>query len=158
QFFVHACCVTSDHRQPEPHPSVRFSPSRIAFSGRSHHVSDRSVPWRLVAAIAIVSALLVSAGYTFWLEDWRWSLPTPRPVNLEQPLVGKSLTRSARVAELIAQSPGKPLFLHFFNPDCPCSRFNQDHVRDLIRTHARDASFVAVIEPEGSVPSADAAS
>jgi len=58
---------------------------------------------------------------------------------------------------LMAQSSGRPLFLHFFNPDCPCSRFNQDHVRDLIRAHGHDATFVAVIEPEGSPLAEDAA-
>ena len=45
-------------------------------------------------------------------------------------------------------APGdqRPLFLHFFNPECPCSRFNADHVRALQARFGAQARFVAVVQ------------
>jgi len=39
----------------------------------------------------------------------------------------------------------RPVLLHFVDPSCPCSRFNVDHVRDLIRTHGHAVRFIAVL-------------
>ena len=89
------------------------------------------------------------AGYRLWEQDWKWGLPTPRPAHLTQPPVGEPLALPEPVAARWSPSSGRPLYLHFFNPDCPCSRFNQDHVRDLIRAHRGRVTIVAIIEPEG---------
>jgi len=96
-----------------------------------------------------VLGLLALAGYTLWEQDWKWGLPTPRPAQLRQPPVGAPLELPTQVAAQWTTSAGRPLLLHFFNPDCPCSRFNQDHVRDLIRAYRGHVTIVAVIEPEG---------
>ena len=109
--------------------------------------------WRPVVASCAVLGLLVFAGYTLWQQDWKWGLPTPRPAHLIQPPVGARLALPETVAAKWSPSSGRPLFLHFFNPDCPCSRFNQDHVRDLIRAHRGQVTIVAVIEPEGGTVS-----
>jgi len=105
--------------------------------------------WRPITAVGVVLGLLTLVGYTLWEQDWKWGLPTPRPAQLRQPPVGAPLDLPAQVTAQWTTATGRPLLLHFFNPDCPCSRFNQDHVRDLIRTHRGRVTIVAVIEPEG---------
>jgi len=105
--------------------------------------------WRPITAVGVVLGLLTLVGYTLWEQDWKWGLPTPRPAQLRQPPVGAPLDLPAQVTAQWTTATGRPLLLHFFNPDCPCSRFNQDHVRDLIRTHRGRLTIVAVIEPEG---------
>ena len=40
---------------------------------------------------------------------------------------------------------GKPLFLHFFNPDCPCSRFNITHFKALVERYGNQSNFVVVV-------------
>jgi len=40
---------------------------------------------------------------------------------------------------------GKPLFLHFFNPDCPCSRFNVPHFRSLVKQYSGRVNFALVL-------------
>lgn len=86
----------------------------------------------------------------FWLQDWQYSLPAPKPAGLRQPAIGSLV--ALRNAGLDLPS-NQPVFLHFFNPDCPCSRFNIEHVRTLIRTYGKKVRFVAVLQ--GDAPSQD---
>jgi hypothetical protein len=111
--------------------------------------------WRAVAALLLVGGLLVFSGYIFWLQDWKYGLPTPKPQGLQQLPIGSHPALPPVLASLRVQAPGQPLFLHFFNPDCPCSRFNADHVRELIRAHRATTSFVAIVEPEGGTLARD---
>jgi hypothetical protein len=116
--------------------------------------STAPVPvWRPLTACGLVVVLLGFVGYTLWEQDWKWGLPTPRPLHLKQPAPGTRLDLPATVLAHWTPGSTRPLFLHFFNPDCPCSRFNQDHVRDLIRAHRGKLTIVAVIEPEGGTVS-----
>jgi hypothetical protein len=109
--------------------------------------------WRPLTATLVVVSLLGFVGYTLWEQDWKWGLPTERPANLRQPPVGGHLDLPQTVAAHWSPAHERPLYLHFFNPDCPCSRFNQDHVRDLIRAHRGQVTIIAVIEPEGGTVS-----
>jgi hypothetical protein len=105
--------------------------------------------WRPITASIVVVALLGFVGHTMWQQDWKWGLPTPRPAQLKQPKIGAHLELPESVTARWSSTAGRPLFLHFYNPDCPCSRFNQDHVRDLIRAHRGNVTIIAVIAPEG---------
>ncbi|MBI2687624.1 MAG: TlpA family protein disulfide reductase [Acidobacteria bacterium] len=86
----------------------------------------------------------------FWYQDWQYSLPVARPADLYQPAIGSRVS----LRHLgFSTNTNQPVFLHFFNPDCPCSRFNLDHIRELIRRHRNDVRFVAVLQ--GDKPTAD---
>jgi hypothetical protein len=44
------------------------------------------------------------------------------------------------------EEPGKkPVFLHFFNPDCPCSRFNMPHFAALVKLYDQQVDFAIVL-------------
>ena len=58
--------------------------------------------------------------------------------------VGTRIALPPNIEALRARNPGKPLFMHFFNPSCPCSRFNVDRVRLLAAAFGQDVVFVAV--------------
>jgi len=103
-------------------------------------------PWRATLALLSTVLLLGLVATTFWYQDWRYSLPTPRPSGLEQLALGARVPDSIR-AEL-GPDDGRPVFLHFTSPFCPCSRFVLDHVRELVRAHGREVRFVAVVRPE----------
>jgi hypothetical protein len=94
------------------------------------------------AAVAFVLLLFAGIGGAFWYEDWRYSLPTPKPRDLKQEPLG---TRVALPAS-ISQQPGRPLHIHFFNSGCPCSRFNLDHFKSLVRRYRGRVDFVAVVQ------------
>lgn len=84
--------------------------------------------------------LLLAIGYLFWQNEFKYSLPTPIPQNYKDIAMGSKI-------ELGACCPfnQKPVFIHFFNPDCPCSRFNVPHVKDLIKKYANQVNFKIVV-------------
>jgi hypothetical protein len=95
--------------------------------------------------VSIFSAIcLILVAFTFWKQDVRYSLPTPKPPRLQQ----KSLGAVVNFSEL--QSVQKPMLLHFFNPECPCSKFNVEHLRELVTAYQDSVQFVAVIQTEDS--------
>lgn len=103
--------------------------------------------WRRWFLVGLGEAALVAVMIAmFWYQDWRYSLATPRPPHLKQPALGTILDLGAASGGLLSSSLQRPMFLHFFNPDCPCSRFNLDHVRALHRKYGDRVDFVAVME------------
>jgi hypothetical protein len=89
--------------------------------------------------------MLGAIGATFWYQDLQYSRPTPRPAGVTSVAVGSAVPLPPVLARLQSAHPGKPVHLHFFNPDCPCSRFNVDHVRELVEAHGDAVLFVAVL-------------
>lgn len=98
--------------------------------------------WRGLAVLVTTLLLLASAAGTLWYQDWRYSLPTRRPLGLQQIALGSNVAEELRGLE----SDERPLFLHFTSPDCPCSRFVLDQLRALVRAQGDAVRFVAVIE------------
>lgn len=97
----------------------------------------------LVLAEALCCGVVAAS---FWLEDLRFSLPTPRPVNLVEPPMGDRVELREPLATALGDRDAAPCVLHFFNPSCPCSRFNLDHLRRLVRTYGGRVRFVAILE------------
>jgi hypothetical protein len=97
-------------------------------------------------SLAVLLALL-SAGicFLFWHDDWKYNLPTPVPQAYKAVPTGTSIALSDELP-----FPGdRPVFLHFFNPRCPCSRFNVPQFRALAREYGDRISFgVVVLAPE----------
>jgi hypothetical protein len=112
---------------------------------------------RLLLAGGCVAALLGLVAWVFWEQDVRYMLPTPRPPGLVQPGVGSALPAGQWLARLGVAPRGLPVHLHVFNPDCPCSRFNADHVRELARTYGDRVQFVGLIQVPEDTARADAA-
>lgn len=108
---------------------------------------ERETPvWRSIVVLFSTCLFLGAIVTAFWFQDWQYSLPTPRPPGLRQPEVGATL---ALAKAGLAVEDKRPVFLHFFNPSCPCSRFNLEHIRTLISRHRLHVRFVAILEGEG---------
>lgn len=85
--------------------------------------------------------LLSGVVTLFWYNSWVYLLPTPVPDNYRPVPVGTAIA----LPGVAAGSHDKPTFLHFFNPDCPCSRFNIRHFQSLVRVYGRQVNFVVVV-------------
>jgi hypothetical protein len=99
------------------------------------------------AVIAWLLLLFAGIALLFWRSEWIYSLPTPIPANYKdiQPGALMSLTEGGSRLLPVPSTTKKPLFLHFFNPDCPCSRFNMPHFRSLVKLYGQQVDFAIVM-------------
>ena len=92
--------------------------------------------------VTIWLVLLFSAiGSLFWYNEWVYHLPTPVPQNYKPVYLGQAI----ELKGLLNKGNGKPVFLHFFNPDCPCSRFNIANFQSLVKQYSSQVNFFIVI-------------
>jgi len=80
-------------------------------------------------------------GGLFWYNELVYHLPTPVPKNYKPIGFGRVISLSAPLNHDFS----KPLFLHFFNPDCPCSRFNITNFKSLVKQYGQQVNFVVVV-------------
>lgn len=98
--------------------------------------------------IAVSAALLMLIGGAYWDMDLRYSRPTPRPSRLIAPPIGAQIPLNDWLQRGGREARGRPVHLHFFNPACPCSRFNLDHLHELVSRFGNFVDFLAVIESD----------
>jgi len=79
----------------------------------------------------------------FWSQELRYNLPTPVPEGYTPVPVGDRILLPATLAA------DQAYFLHFYNPDCPCSRFNVRHLRSLIASYRDSVNIVVVVASAG---------
>lgn len=96
--------------------------------------------------LAIAWLILLSGGiaFIFWQYQWKYSLPTPVPEGYHAVARG-TLVQLPASAQALRTRNGKPLFLHFFNPDCPCSRFNMPQFKALVDQYGDKIDFAIVV-------------
>lgn len=93
----------------------------------------------------VVLILLVCGagiGIFFWKQELKYQLPTPVPTNYAPVLVGHMVPLPESFQS------NHSYFLHFYNPDCPCSRFNARHLKSLVRSYKDSVKIVVVVSSE----------
>ncbi len=88
-----------------------------------------------------LSLLFTGIGGLFWYNEWKFSLPTPVPVCYHAIDPGTHIDLS----HSLANTGDRPVFIHFFNPACPCSRFNIPHFKSLVKRYGDTISFAVVV-------------
>lgn len=86
--------------------------------------------------LSLFTAILV----LFWQNEYKYNLPTPIPKNHQDVAMGTHIN-----LEKTFSPKNKAVFIHFFNPDCPCSRFNVPHVSGLIKKYGNKINFNIVV-------------
>jgi hypothetical protein len=100
---------------------------------------------RKLGIALLLTGLSAGIAYLFWHDDWKYGLPTPVPMDHKVVETGTAIDLS----DHLAMDEDRPVFLHFFNPKCPCSRFNIPEFRSLARTYGDRIRFgVVVLSPE----------
>ena len=87
-----------------------------------------------------LSVLLVTVLALFWYQAWVYALPTPVPSNYVAIHNGTKI----QLPEKWNIRFDKPVFLHFYNPDCPCSKFNLAQFTALVKQYRSVVNFVIV--------------
>lgn len=96
---------------------------------------------RKIMLFVWLSAIFSVIGYIFWHEDFKYNLPTPVPDNYAAVETGDLVSFGINVPE----QENRPMFFHFFNPSCPCSKFNVPHFRSLVRDYGGEIDFSIVV-------------
>ena len=91
--------------------------------------------------LIILSGIIISL---FRQNEWLYFLPTPVPQNYKPVNTGTEID----ISKSLPFKSGKPVFLHFFNPDCPCSRFNVPHFKLLVRKYGEEVNFAIVVRAD----------
>jgi hypothetical protein len=104
---------------------------------------------RLIVLCGVLLAL-TAMGQVYWQQELQYALPTPRPVDLQQIPRGAVQPLPAILTCRVALAADRPVLLHFYNPDCPCSRFNRDHVQALQLRYGDRVQFVEVVEADSA--------
>ncbi len=92
-------------------------------------------------AVAWLTILTTIIFGFFWFNQLVYSMPTPIPATYKEVKPGQAIPLGKAI-----NLPGdKPIFLHFFNPDCPCSRFNIPHFKTLVKENKDKMNFAVVI-------------
>lgn len=87
---------------------------------------------------------LLGIGKLFWEQEYKFAQPTPIPETLKKVAKGDSVT-----VPLVNHSKSN-LYLHFYNYECPCSRFNIKEFQSLVKKHSDKVDFVAVLQTSKS--------
>ena len=93
-------------------------------------------------SITFLVAIFFCIGMLFWYNEWKYSLPTPIP---EKYHAIKPMEHVELAGRFTPEKEGQPVFLHFFNPDCPCSRFNVPHFKSLVSEYGNKVNFAIVV-------------
>lgn len=92
--------------------------------------------------IGVLGSLLILVSLVFWQQELKFLLPTPLPADY-QPVENMQLIN---LEEVGIQAGTKPTLLHFYNPDCPCSRFSTQHFASLVKEYGEKVSFYLVLQ------------
>ncbi len=122
-----------------PGESLPWRPHNIPLSATVDTLSDTLV--KKAITIAWVLAIFSGISYIFWFTDWKYSLPTPVPSEYHPVTTGTPVDLAGKLPFVA----NKPVFLHFFNPDCPCSRFNIPFFKSLAKKYGDKVSFAIVV-------------
>ncbi|WP_224996649.1 redoxin family protein [Cesiribacter sp. SM1] len=96
---------------------------------------------KLVLSLVLTSLLLFILTI-FWQQEIKYLTPTPIPPGYSR----VALRQAIDLTELGENNQKKPVLLHFFNPNCPCSRFNTDHFVSLVKEYGNEVSFYVVLQ------------
>jgi hypothetical protein len=101
----------------------------------------RSMKIKKGIVLVWLTVIFTGIAVLFWHNEFVYSLPTPIPENYRSVALGNKIN----IPETLHSKNNKPVFIHFFNPDCPCSKFNISHFKSLLKQYSDQAMFAIVV-------------
>lgn len=107
---------------------------------------------RVLLASCALSVLFICVVTIFWQQQLRYLAPTPMPEGHQEVPLNSLLANKLTGVE----TKGRMSLLHFFNPDCPCSKFNLQHFESLLSRYEEEVDFYVVVQTDKKNYEADA--
>lgn len=105
---------------------------------------------RILFVVLVLLGCAVGIIGIFWKQNLQYSLPTPVPASYQEVSIGTPVSFPALLPN------NKAHFIHFYSPDCPCSRFNARHIKSLIHEYDSSIAFVIIVPEQKYVNKAKA--
>jgi hypothetical protein len=99
---------------------------------------------RILLFTVIMLSIMTLIGWIFWEQELQYSLPTPLPSHFVDVKIGDTV----EVTKELGLKQGEMAFLHFFNFDCPCSRFNMQEFERMAHRYKGRIAFYVVIQSD----------
>lgn len=103
----------------------------------------KSINTRIYISVIVLTIIIGIIGVIFWKEQAVYLLPTPKPTNYQEVAIGSNPTLN--MSGLPIGENGRPVFLHFYNPDCSCSRFNLTQFKEMVRQFQDSVDFYVIL-------------
>ena len=100
---------------------------------------------RWLVWIVMILVFFLGVGFVFWDTQVKYLLPTPQPETVNRLTIGQEVPVSY-LSLLKNQNNTQPVYLHFYNPDCPCTRFNLKEVKNIAFEYKNDLKFIVVAQ------------
>lgn len=97
---------------------------------------------RVVLFAFMMLSIATFIGRVFWKQELQYALPTPVPAKFVDVRTGEKVNLS----DQLSMDDRIPVLLHFFNADCPCSRFNMKDFESLAHDYKGKVNFFVVIQ------------
>ncbi|AHM58716.1 hypothetical protein D770_02220 [Flammeovirgaceae bacterium 311] len=88
-----------------------------------------------------------------WEQELKYASPTPVP----EQYVPVPVHQKPDLDVGVFQKSDKPKHLHFYNPYCPCSKFNLPQFTSLVKKYSKKIDFYVVVPTEEDVETIAAA-
>ncbi|MDH5365916.1 MAG: hypothetical protein OEW67_02960 [Cyclobacteriaceae bacterium] len=88
-----------------------------------------------------LAGLFFIIGYLFWTNELQYVTPTEKPKNY----VEVKIMDKVNLEEAFKSPNKKPFFIHYYNPYCPCSKFNYNYYQELSLKYQDEFNMFLVI-------------
>lgn len=99
---------------------------------------------KLIKIVFVISTFMISLiiiSMLFWQQELKYTQPTPVPEDYKGIPVNQVIDQNL----LPFEKSAKPKHLHFYNPNCPCSKFNLTHFSSLRRAYGSKIDFYIIL-------------
>src|SRR6478735_8385680 len=96
---------------------------------------------RIITFSLACSLILFIIGCLFGEQELKYARRTPIPQNFHEVKIGERVDLDSYL-----NVSKKNVVLHFYNPDCSCSRFNMKDFEQFVRTNESQAQFFVIIQ------------
>jgi hypothetical protein len=99
---------------------------------------------KVILFLFTMMSLAALMGWVVWNQELQYALPTPVPANFVDVRTGTHVNLEG----LVPIQKDNYALLHFFNRECPCSRFNMNEMEDLAHVYRGRVDFFVVLQSD----------
>ncbi len=100
--------------------------------------------FRVTIFSIVCLAVIVIIVKVFWEQEVKYQRPTQVPESYQEIVFGETIA----IGKTVDWDRKKPLFLHFFQRKCPCSRFNVKKFKSLVSDYGDVIDFRVLLQSE----------